>query len=294
MSVAGPTVGPRRAPTEGGRADEEAAVRYGIEVVPFGPYAEPGPVVELARAAEAAGWEALAIWDHCHFWGGVADPWVTLAAVACATERLRLVTDVVPVPRYRPHLVARSVHALDARSGGRVVLGAGLGVAEDLGPVGDHRDDRTRAAMTDEALDLVVRWCAGETVEYRGEHYVAEGVQVASRAVQAPRVPVWIGGWSRPALRRAARWDGWTAAVIDETAAVRCPPEGIAGSVQRLRELGVGPDFDVAVNGTTAPGERGLVPEYAEAGATWWLESVFGLRGSHEEMLERVAAGPPR
>lgn len=269
-------------------------MRYGIEVVPFGPYAEPGPVVELARAAEAAGWDGLCIWDHCHFWGGVGDPWVTLAAVACATDRLRLVTDVSPVPRYRPHMLARSVHALDALSGGRFTFGAGLGVAEDLAPLGDHRDDRTRAAMTDEALELVVRWCNAETVDHQGEHYVATGAQVANRVTQSPRVPVWIGGWSRPALRRAARWDGWTASVIDETQAVLCPPEGIAGSVGYLRELGIGADFDVAVNGTTTAGERGLAPQYAEAGATWWFESVFGLRGSHEQMLERVSAGPPR
>lgn len=269
-------------------------MRYGIEVVPFGSYAEPGPVVELARAAEAAGWDGLCIWDHCHFWGGVGDPWVTLAAVACATERLRLLTDVTPVPRYRPHLLARSVHALDALSGGRFTLGAGLGVQEDLGPLGDHRDDRTRAAMTDEALDLVVRWCAAETVEHEGEHYVSTGTQIANRPTQQPRVPVWIGGWSRPALRRAARWDGWITSAIDETQTVACPPDVLAGSVAYLREQGAGDGFDVAVNGTTAAGERGLVPEYADAGATWWFESVFGLRGSHEEMLVRVEAGPPR
>lgn len=274
--------------------DARTGMRYGIEVVPFGAYAEPGPVVELARAAEAAGWDGLCIWDHCHFWGGVADPWVTLAAAACATERLRLITDVSPVPRYRPHLLARSLHALDALSGGRVTFGAGLGVQEDLGPLGDHRDDRTRAAMTDEALGLIERWCAGETVEHRGEHYVSEGTQVANRATQTPRIPVWIGGWSRPALRRAARWDGWIAAVIDEEQAVRCPPEGIAGSVRYLRELGIGDDFEIAVNGTTTAGERGLVPEYADAGANWWFESVFGLRGTPEEMLARVVAGPPR
>ena len=269
-------------------------MRYGIEVVPFGPYAEPGPVVELARAAEAAGWDGLCLWDHCHFWGGVGDPWVTLAAVACSTERLRLLTDVTPVPRYRPHLLARSVHALDALSGGRFTLGAGLGVQEDLGPLGDHRDDRTRAAMTDEALDLVVRWCAGEAVEHDGEHYVSTGTQIANRPTQQPRVPVWIGGWSRPALRRAARWDGWITSAIDETQVVVCPPDALAVSVAYLREQGAGDGFDVAVNGTTTAGERGLVPEYAEAGATWWFESVFGLRGTHEEMLARVEAGPPR
>lgn len=269
-------------------------MRYGIEVVPFGPYAEPGPVVELARAAEAAGWEALSIWDHAHFWGGVADPWVTLAAVACATQRLRLVTTVSPVPRYRPHLLARSVHALDALSGGRFTLGVGLGVAEDLEPLGDHRDDRTRAAMTHEALDLVARWCAGETVEHAGEHYRADGVQVAGRATQAPRVPVWVGGLSRPALRRAARWDGWVIGTIDEEQHVTLPPDAVAASVAYLREQGAGDGFDVAVNGTTAAGEHGLAGEYADAGATWWFESLFSLRGPHEALLERVAAGPPR
>lgn len=269
-------------------------MRYGIEVVPLGQYAEPGPVVELARTAEAAGWDGLCIWDHCHFPGGVGDPWVTLAAVAMATQGLRLVTDVSPVPRYRPHLLARSLHALDALSAGRVTFGAGLGVAEDLAPLGDHRDDRTRAAMTDEALDLISRWCTGQTVEHHGAHYVSEGTQIATRPTQEPRIPVWIGGWSPPALRRAARWDGWTAPVIDETQAVLCPPEGIASSVARLRELGIGDEFDVAVNGTTPAGGRGLAPDYAEAGATWWFESVFGLRGTHEQMLERVSAGPPR
>ncbi len=268
-------------------------MRYGIEVVPFGLYAEPGPVVELARAAEDAGWDALAVWDHCHFWGGVGDPWVTLTAVAATTSRLRLVTDVTPVPRYRPHLLARSVHALDAFSGGRVTLGVGLGVAEDLTPLGDHHDDRTRAAMTDEALDLVTRWCNGEVVQHTGTYYRSDGAQVAGRPTQSPRVPVWVGGWSRPALRRAARWDGWLMAAIDEEQKVWFGPERLAESVAYLTEHADGPR-DVAVNGTTDAGERGLAPEYAEAGATWWFESVFGLRGSHEELLARIAAGPPR
>lgn len=269
-------------------------MRYGIEVVPFGEYAEPQPVVELAVAAETAGWEAICIWDHCHFWGGVGDPWVTLTAVAAATSQLRLVTDVVPVPRYRPHLLARSLHALDAFSEGRVTFGAGLGVAEDLAPLGDHHDDRTRAAMTDEALDLIVRWCQGETVTHAGDHYRSDGTQVAARARQQPRIPVWIGGWSRPALRRAARWDGWIMSAIDEHQTPWFSPERVADAAAYLRDQRVGDGFDIAVNGTTAAGEAGLSPEYAAAGATWWFESLFGLRGDHHEMLERVSAGPPR
>lgn len=107
-------------------------------------------------------------------------------------------------------------------------------------------------------------------------------------------MPVWIGGLSRPALRRAARWDGWVVDTIDEEQNVTLPPDAIAASVAYLREQGIGDGFDVAVGGTTPTGGRGLVGEYAEAGATWWFEMVFALRGSHEELLERVAAGPPR
>lgn len=269
-------------------------MRYGIEVVPLGPCAEPGPVVELAVAAEAAGWEALAVWDHCTFWGGVGDPWVTLTAVAAATSRLRLVTAVSPVPRYPPQLLARSVHAVDAFSGGRVTLGAGLGVDFDLGAYGELRPARERAALADEALSLVTRLCNGEKVTFAGQHYTVTEAQVASRATQAPRVPVWIGGSSRPALRRAARWDGWVIGSIDETQRVVYPPENVAADLAYLRAQRPGAGFDVAVMGATPPGAAGLAPAYAEVGATWWFESLFGLRGTHAELLERVAAGPPR
>lgn len=269
-------------------------MRFGIEVVPFGPYTDPRPVVELAVAAELAGWEAVSIWDHANFYGGVGDPWVTLTAVAAATRRVRLVTAVSPVPRYRPHLLARTLCALDAFSGGRVTLGAGLGVPWDLDSTGDGADDRTRAAMTDEALDLIGRWYAGQTVTHAGTHYRADAVQVAPRGVQEPRLPVWVGGLSRPALRRAARWDGWIVPTIDETQAVTLPPEQLAQDVAYLNQHRESEaPVDVAVDGTTSAGETGRSVAYAQAGATWWFESIFGLRGSHAEMLERVQAGPP-
>jgi alkanesulfonate monooxygenase SsuD/methylene tetrahydromethanopterin reductase-like flavin-dependent oxidoreductase (luciferase family) len=270
-------------------------VRYGIEVVPFGDYAEPGAVVELGVAAEAAGWEAISLWDHAHFWGGVGDPWVTLTAVATRTSRLRLVTGVSPVPRYRPHLLARALHALDALSGGRVVFGAGLGVPEDLDPLGDGHDAATRAAMTDEALPLVAQWCEGRTVSHEGPHYRAADVQVCP-APPDGRPPIWIGGLSGPALRRAARWEGWFAACIDEQQRVHVGPDRVAEAAAALAGHGARAGTDIAVNGTTEPGDpRGadLVARYAAAGATWWFESLFGLRAGHEDLLARVAAGPP-
>lgn len=101
-------------------------MRHGIDVAIIGEWAEPGFVVEAARAAEAAGWDALFVWDHLAYTWGVpaADPWVVLAAVAQATVRLRLGTAVTPLPRRRPAVLASAVTTLDRLSGGRVISAA--------------------------------------------------------------------------------------------------------------------------------------------------------------------------
>ena len=84
-------------------------MRFGLSAANFGIYADPRRVVELALTAEAAGWEALLLWDHLSFvWGPpAADPWVTLGGAAARTERLLLGTAVTPIPRRRPHVLAQ-------------------------------------------------------------------------------------------------------------------------------------------------------------------------------------------
>ncbi len=269
-------------------------MRYGIEVVPFGAYSNPREVVRLAQAAEAAGWEALALWDHLLFPYGTGDPWVTLSAVAAATRRLRLITAVAPLPRYRPQLLARTVAALDLLSEGRVIFGTGLGVDFDLAPFGDPTDARTLAAMLDEGLELMTGLWSGEPVTHRGRFYRAEAARLVPTPAQRPRVPIWIGGDSPAALRRAARWDGWIVGTVDEHCQITKPPERLAEQVALLRQhRGDGPPLEVVVDGVSAAGDRALPAAYAEAGATWWLEAIFGARGSIEEMLARVSAGPP-
>src|SRR5688572_4432084 len=106
-------------------------MRFAINVPNFGPFADPLAVVELAQAADAAGWDGFFLWDHV-LWRDqkslpVADPWVTLAAMAQATKRIRLGPLVTPLPRRRPWQVAREAATLDALSGGRVTLGVGIG-----------------------------------------------------------------------------------------------------------------------------------------------------------------------
>jgi probable F420-dependent oxidoreductase len=272
-------------------------VRYGISISTLGGYAEPGRVVEAATAAEAAGWEGLFVWDHVAYVWDVpsADPWVVLAAVAQVTVRLRLGTAVTPLPRRRPAMVAGAVATLDRLSAGRVIFGAGLGgVPKEFSAFGEPAAAGVRAAMLDEGLEVVTDLWSGRQVTYAGRFYQVDGVTMAPLPVQRPRVPVWIGGASAGARRRAARWDGWVIGCDDEKGTMVVPPDSIAAEAATMAELRpAGKPFDIAVKGASAgPGDS--VPDaYAEAGATWWLENIHERRGSHAGMLERIKAGPP-
>lgn len=269
-------------------------MHYGIEVVPFGGYANPRLVMELAQAAEAAGWEAIALWDHLLFPYGAGDPWVTLAAVAAVTKKLKLCTGVAPLPRYKPQLLARTLAGLDLLSEGRVIFGTGAGVDFDFTPFGEATDARTRAAMLDEGLLFLTGLLSGEPLTHHGRYYHADAAQLIPSSVQQPRIPIWIGGESKAAYRRAAQWDGWIIGTVDEQQNITLTPEQLEGRVQAiLSQRTVDAPFAVAVDGCTEPGGGGaLVAEYEAAGATWWFEAIFGTRGSHDELLRRIKAGP--
>lgn len=270
-------------------------MRFGIEVVPFGDFADPAQVVKLAQAAEAAGWEGLWVWDHVLFPYGVGDPWVMLSAAAAVTRKLKLVTGVAALPRYQPHLLARLLTSLDRLSQGRVVLGAGIGALDDeFSRFGGPGDRRVRAAMLDESLDLLPRLWSGEPVTYEGRYYPVNQAALQPPLASGPRLPVWIGGQSQAALRRAARWDGWITGTTDESGNITCPPEQVARSLASIQRQRANPaPFDGGVDGISQPGETALAYEYAQAGATWWFELIYPLRGSTEELLARIEAGPP-
>jgi probable F420-dependent oxidoreductase len=273
-------------------------VRYGIDIANLGRYADPGIVVATARAAEAAGWEALFVWDHLGFvWGAPsADPWVVLAAVAQATRRLLLGTAVTPLPRRRPAVLATTVATLDRLSGGRVILGVGTGgVAAEFTAFGEPGGAVDRAAMLDEGLKVVTGLWSGRPVTHAGRFYRVDGVTLAPPPVQRPRVPVWIGGASPAARRRAARWDGWVVGCDDEQGDMVVPPERIAANAAEIAGQRPADDaFDIAVIGASGGAGDPIASAYAKAGATWWLEHIHARRGSHESMLARIAAGPPQ
>jgi probable F420-dependent oxidoreductase len=276
------------------RADSNVrAVRYGICLANTGTYSDPRAAVRIAQAAERSGWDGIFLWDHLAFvWGPpAADPWIVLAAIASATERLRIGTAVTPVARRRPQVLANQVASLDVLSGGRVVFGAGLGGSpSEFQKFGEPTEAKVRAAMLDEGLDVLHRLWSGESVTHHGNHYTVDGVTLAPLPAQ-DRLPIWIGGNKTASQLRAARWDGWIPDTAYPTGAA-ATPEHVSRGLERIRASAEDPKshFDVAVLA-----EHGVAEPraYEEAGATWWLESVHDRRGSPENMLALVEAGPP-
>src|ERR671921_2374273 len=275
-------------------------MRYGIVMSNLDDYADPRLVIRLARVAEAAGWEAFFVWDHLGFaWGSPSsDPWISLSAVAVSTTHLKLGTAITPLARRRPQVVANALGSLDLLSGGRMIFGAGLGgVIEEFTAFGEAGAAKERAAMLDEGLTVLDRLWSGEMVTHHGQHYDVEKVSLAPLPLQRPRIPIWIGGESPPALRRAARWDGWLAPATshDGTATMAKSPWRIAEMVAEIgRNRTTDTPFEVAVDGYSEPADSALPDAYEAAGATWWLESIHDGRERPDEMLERIKAGPPK
>lgn len=262
------------------------SIRCAIDIAPLGGLADPRAVVRLALAAEASGWEGISIWDSLGVSMGTAavDPFVALAAVAQATERLRLITSVVALPRRRPHLVAQAVGSLDRLSGGRVILGVGLGGdAADFETFGEPFEPHARSSRFDESMVLLDEHLRG----------------TVGSALQRPRPPIWFGGNRPGALRRAARLDGWIAdGTSPDGSTMTLEPDELGTMIGRLRRereaAARGNDpIDIALFGFSEMDDPGRVARFAEHGATWWLESLSPMRGNVDELISIVEAGPP-
>jgi alkanesulfonate monooxygenase SsuD/methylene tetrahydromethanopterin reductase-like flavin-dependent oxidoreductase (luciferase family) len=265
-------------------------VRFGLYLPPFGPLADPAILTDLARRAEAAGWDGVFLWDHVLAGDAIAvsDPWVALGAMAAATERVLLGTMVTPLPRRRPWVLARQAGTLSRLSHGRCVLGVGLGSDEngDFGRFGEPVDLRERAALADEALDVIGAVWSGRAHRHDGRYRV----DLPAGPPEPHRIPVWVAG-TLPGFRsahRAARHDG--AVLLGP--GLTPDPAALAAAVAALP----GPPFDVAVAGNASPAWADApgadLAGLADAGATWWLESLVHFDPA-ELSLRVVDAGPP-
>jgi alkanesulfonate monooxygenase SsuD/methylene tetrahydromethanopterin reductase-like flavin-dependent oxidoreductase (luciferase family) len=270
-------------------------MRSGLFLPPFDALADPGVVARLSAEAEEAGWHGVFLWDNLRYEEpvvDVADPWIMLAAMAMATERVRLGPLVTPLARRRPAKVARETATLDRLSGGRLTLGVGLGsdrFASEYSMTGEELDDRRRAGMLDESLEILAAAWTGETVHHRGEHYTVDGMRFMPRPVQRPGVPVWVAGYygkPRP-LQRAARYQGFFPLGLDH-------PEQVAEIVAALaalrRDAARDPaePYDIVV--ALEPGDDPA--PYAAAGATWWLVSFPWDAPSVDQVQAVIREGP--
>ncbi|OPC78002.1 luciferase [Embleya scabrispora] len=259
----------------------------------FDELAEPAAVARLAADAEEAGWHGLFVWDHLSWRSpirDVADPWITLAAIAGATDTLRLGPMVTPLARRRPTKVARETATLDRLSGGRLTLGVGLGsdrFADELRATGDETDPVRRGRMLDESLEILTAAWSGEPVRHHGRHHTVDDMTFLPRPVQRPGVPVWAAGFPGNAkpLRRAARHDGFFPINLDH-------PDRLAAIVDTLTDLrppSTTP-YDIAV---ALPPGTDPTP-YAEAGATWWLAEFAPDTVSVDQVRGVLHDGPIR
>ena len=266
----------------------------------------PRVAADLAQEAEEAGWDGVFYWDAISIpsEGDAYDPWVTLAAIAMRTERVRLGTMLTPPSRRRPWKLAREVVTLDHLSNGRAILPVGLGALDDGGfsKVGEQADRKIRAQMLDESLEILTGLWSGQPFSFHGQHYTLEEMTFTPTPVQSPRVPIWVvGAWPRmKSMQRVLRCDGLLPSKMNpDGSQAELSPEDITAMKTWIADhRAPATPFDIVIEGDTPLGDRegaaAAVRPWAEAGATWWLENVWRAPDGLEGMRARIRQGPPR
>lgn len=258
-------------------------------LVSIPPFIDPSIVVDIAVDAEHSGWDGVFLWDHLQWAGDVRppvhDPWVLLGAIANATQRVRIGTLITPLTRRRLQVVAKHLLTLDQLSNGRVTFAVGLGEpsVEDFSDFGDEADPLVRGRMLDEALTVLDGLLRGDQVTHDGDHYRVKA-RLRPGPVQQPRPPIWVAGVvpHRRPLERARRWEGVAPIGARELLTPRELADYLGGQA---------PDgWDVV--SPWAPEHSAA--EYAEAGATWLVESTWPVGDWVGEFRDRVRTGPAR
>lgn len=271
-------------------------------------FSDPAQFLDVARTAEHAGWSGLALSDHLvfpenlhsaypyveggrPFWESSTpwpDPWVAIGAMAAVTTQLRFLTNVFVLPARNPLLVAKAVGTAAVLSGNRVVLGIGVGwMREEFAMLG--QDFSTRGKRTDEMMTVLRTLWRGGMVEHHGTFYDLPRLEM-SPAPSAP-VPIYVGGESGPALRRAARLgDGWISVLR-----TRAELTALIAQLNALRrEYGrTAEPFDFVVSCTDAfdlDGYRRL----EDAGATTIVTAPWVMFGDDPAQLDSKRRGLER
>jgi probable F420-dependent oxidoreductase len=294
-----------------------------------GEFVSAEAIAEMARAVERAGFDAAFVTDHPapeDRWlrsGGhqALDPFVALSFVAAATTRLRVQTHVLVAAYRNPFLAAKAIATLDVLSGGRVIAGLAAGYLEpEFAALGVDYAERNE--LTDESIRAMKRIWGGESLSLEGRHFRAAGHTVLPRPLQQPHPPLWIGGNSRRAMRRAVELgDGWLPFPAPARMAkyVHTTPmeseADLAAALEHLRALGAragrGPLEVCAVPFEMAYGSKELPPSsqlvdtagrFARLGVGWLIltppartraEFLDGVARLGAEVIAKLGSGAP-
>jgi alkanesulfonate monooxygenase SsuD/methylene tetrahydromethanopterin reductase-like flavin-dependent oxidoreductase (luciferase family) len=266
-------------------------MKFGF-VVPWGDAEDVG---DLAAAAEEAGWDGLFVWEPV--WG--VDAWISLGLAAVRTSKIRLGTMLTPPSRRRPWELASQVATVDRISAGRVTLSVGLGAIDSgFDTFGEECDRRTRAELMDECLEIVCGLWAGQPFQHDGTHYSIGPSEFPAigHTVQQPRVPIWcVGALGRTkSMNRAMQWDGVIPQVLEQGGSARQPHlDEVVELRSQLDARRPDDAVDIVIEGTVAEHSPAA---YADAGATWWIESMWDAMAEHSPVTaayDRLQQGPP-
>ena len=282
-------------------------IKYGLDMASAGPAGDAHTMGELAHIAEESGWDGVFLEDYIvwqsHPEVPTYDPWITLAAIAMRTQRIRLGTMVTPLARRRPWKLAQELVTLDHLSNGRMILGVGLGdTGESIGMdssfahFSEMLDPKKRARMLDEGIEIITRIWNGEPFSFGGEFYEIHNVQILPKPVQQPRVPIWVGGGypNRGPVERALRWDG---SCMYKQQGHWMQPEDVRALRERVIALrGTADGYDITVGGAQRwedeDKQRAYLESLAAEGMTWWHEYIPPNAGDFEEQRKMIERGP--
>ena len=264
-------------------------------------------IVELASDLEDAGWDGAFYYDDIYTDDRteMSAAWPMMAAMAATTERVKIGCLLTAVGRRRPWELARESVTVDWLSRGRLVLPTGLGWAGDgaYTRAGMPVERKVRAEMLDEGLEILDGLWSGRPFRYSGKYNKIKTMRFVPRPFQKPRIPIWVvGAWGWPkSMGRVLKYDGLIP--------VMKKPDGEHSEVtpSAIREMrrfvaqrrvvrgNMRSDFEIVKDGTTPlvrAKAREIVLPFADAGATWWMESMWGYKGLRE-VRKRAKAGPP-
>jgi len=229
---------------------------FGTSMPSRGDMASPANLRTLAQRAESLGFDSAWVSDHIilprsvdsfypYAENGVAtfrpdedyyEPLAALNFLAGCTQKIRLGTHVLILPYRNPVLTAKMISTLDVLSEGRFILGAGVGWMEEEFKALGLDTFAQRGAVTDEYIQLFKELWTKDNPEFQGEHYQLSESGFQPKPVQKPHPPIWIGGHTNPAIRRAAKYgDGWMPIGLRPPAILE--PEELAEKITRLRRL---------------------------------------------------------